>query len=68
MMKQPDYNVRVEVRMDGVYVFTQIYEGVLVVYQLALAVNTLNVVRRHRPPVADGNYETWCLYRSDSFP
>ena len=26
-MKQPDYNVRVEVRMDGVYVFTQIYEG-----------------------------------------
>ena len=36
-VKQPDYNVRVEVRMDGVYVFTQIYEGV-VVYQLALAV------------------------------
>ena len=27
-VKQPDYNVRVEVRMDGVYVFTQIYEGV----------------------------------------
>lgn len=26
-VKQPDYNVRVEVRMDGVYVFTQIYEG-----------------------------------------
>ena len=36
-VKQPDYNVRVEVRMDGVYVFTQIYE-VSVVYQLALAV------------------------------
>ena len=26
-VKQTDYNVRVEVRMDGVYVFTQIYEG-----------------------------------------
>ena len=26
-VKQPDYNVRVEIRMDGVYVFTQIYEG-----------------------------------------
>ena len=37
-VKQPDYNVRVEVRMDGVYVFTQIYERCWWFYQLALAV------------------------------
>ena len=35
-VKQPDYNVRVEVRMDGVYVHK--FMKVLVVYQLALAV------------------------------
>ncbi|MBF2757682.1 MULTISPECIES: tRNA uracil 4-sulfurtransferase ThiI [unclassified Staphylococcus] len=26
-VKHPDHNVRVEVRMDGVYVFTQVFEG-----------------------------------------
>lgn len=26
-VKQPDYNVRVEVRLDGVYIFTKVYEG-----------------------------------------
>lgn len=68
-VKQPDYNVRVEVRMDGVYVFTQIYEGVG-----GLPVGTggktlLMLSGRHRLSSSrDGNYETWCLYRSDSFP
>ncbi|WP_154837434.1 tRNA uracil 4-sulfurtransferase ThiI [Staphylococcus sp. Marseille-Q1834] len=26
-VKKPDHNVRVEVRMDGVYIFTEVYEG-----------------------------------------
>ncbi|BGE82173.1 tRNA uracil 4-sulfurtransferase ThiI [Staphylococcus petrasii] len=26
-VKQPDHNVRVEVRMDGVYIYTEVYEG-----------------------------------------
>ena len=67
-VKQPDYNVRVEVRMDGVYVFTQIYEGAGGL-PVGTGGKTLLMLSGDRLSSSwDGNYETWCLYRSDSFP